>query len=335
MTTRTNNRWLLRRRPQGAITADDFTYDTVEEAPPAEGEVLVAMRYISLDPAMRGWMSEMPSYVPPVKLGAVMRAYGVGEVVASAHEGFAAGDWVTAPSGLQSVFRTRRVGDLRKVDPGNFPVTWHLGVVGVPGLTAYFGLFDIGEPKEGETVLVSGAAGAVGSVVGQLAKISGCRVVGIAGGPEKCTHLTDVLGFDAAIDYKAPGLRKALGAACPDGVDVYFDNVGGDMLEAGLWLMNDHGRLPLCGAISTYNNTEATPGPRNLALAIARRLKLQGFIVMDYGARYGEAVPRLAQWALHGRIQTRETVVKGLESFPDAFGRLFSGDKLGKLMIQV
>lgn len=335
MTTHTNHRWLLTRRPVGDATADDFTFETQEEAPPADGEVLVAMRYISLDPAMRGWMNDVPSYVPPVKLGAVMRAYGVGQVVASAVDGFDEGDWVTAPSGLQSVFRTSRTGDLRKIDPALGPVTWHLGAVGMPGVTAFFGLFDIGRPQRGETVLVSGAAGAVGSVVGQLARIAGCRVVGIAGGPDKCAHLTDVLGFDAAVDYRADGMRKALAKACPDGVDVYFDNVGGAMLEAALWLMNDHGRVPLCGAISQYNATQPPAGPRNLALAITRRLRLEGFIVMDYASRYGEAVPRLAEWARAGQIQIRETLVDGLDSFPQAFGRLFSGDKLGKLMLRI
>ncbi len=335
MSTRSNARWLLTRRPQGLPTADDFTFETVEEGPPADGEVLVEMRYISLDPAMRGWMNDVPSYVPPVKLGAVMRAYGVGQVVASTVDGFAEGDWVTAPSGLQAIFRTSRARDLRKIDPEQCPVTWHLGVAGMTGLTAYFGLFDLGQPKEGETLLVSGAAGAVGSAVGQLGKIAGCRVVGIAGGPDKCRYLTDTLGFDAAIDYKADGVKRALAAACPDGVDVYFDNVGGPLLEAALWLMNDHGRLPLCGAISQYNATRPEPGPRNLALAIARRLKLQGFIVMDYAQRYGEAVPKLARWAMEGRLQTRETIVPGLDAFPDAFARLFSGDKLGKLMLKL
>lgn len=335
MTTHTNRRWLLARRPKGPVTEEDFTFDTVEEDPPAEGEVLVAMRYISLDPAMRGWMNDAPSYVPPVKLGAVMRAYGVGQVVASNAPGFAEGDWVTAPSGLQSIYRTRRRGDLRKIDPELCPTTWHLGVVGMPGLTAYFGLFDVGQLEEGETVLVTGAAGAVGSVVGQLAGIAGARVVGVAGGPDKCRFLTETLGFDAAVDYKADGVQEALAAACPDGIDVFFDNVGGPLLEAGLWLMNDHGRVPLCGAISQYNATALPPGPRSLLLAIPRRLRIEGFIVMDYAERYGEAVPRLAAWAREGRIQTRETIVPGLENFPAAFARLFSGDKLGKLMLGV
>lgn len=335
MSTYTNHRWLLSRRPTGPVRRDDFTYETVEVEGPGEGELIVAMRYLSLDPAMRGWMNDAKSYVPPVALGSVMRAYGVGQVLASRVSGFAEGDWVTAPSGLQSIWRTRTRGDLRKIDPALCPVTWHLGVVGMTGLTAYFGLFDLGDPEEGETVLVSGAAGAVGSVVGQLAQIAGCRVVGIAGGPDKCHHLVDALGFDAAVDYKDPGFQKTLAAACPDGVDVFFDNVGGETLEAGLWLMNDHGRVPLCGAISQYNATDLAPGPRNLILAIARRLRLEGFIVMDYADRYGEAVPRLAAWAREGRIRTQETIVEGLDTFPETFQRLFTGDKLGKLMIKV
>ncbi|MCA9539266.1 MAG: NADP-dependent oxidoreductase [Myxococcales bacterium] len=328
-----SQQWLLARRPVGLPTEEDFTWQTVDVAAPGEGEVLVKMRYLSLDPAMRGWMREGRSYLPPIKLGAVIRAYGVGEVIASGSSRFAPGDFVTAPSGLQSFFLTRDRGDLRKIDPDLCPVTWHLGVVGMTGLTAWFGLFDIGQPKEGETVVVSGAAGAVGSVVGQLARLHGCRVVGIAGGSGKCRVLTEEMGFHGAVDYRAGGLVKNLAAACPDGVDVFFDNVGGSMLEAGIHLMNDHGRLPICGAISQYNATEAEPGPRNMALIIARRLKLEGFIVMDYAERYGEAVPRLASLAREGRLQVRETFIEGLANFPEAFGRLFSGEKMGKLML--
>lgn len=335
METRQSTQWLLKRRPEGEVGPDDFERAEVEVGPPGEGEVVVEMKYISLDPAMRGWMDDRPSYVPPIELGAVIRAVGVGQVVASNAKRFEVGDWVVAPSGIQTVYKTRERSGLRRIDPDLGPVTWHLGVLGMTGLTAYFGLFDIGEPSEGETVLVSGAAGAVGSIVGQLARIAGCRVVGIAGGPDKCQHLVDDLGFDAAIDYKAPGLYKALKAATPDGVDVYFDNVGGGMLEAAISRTNDFARIVACGAISTYNATEPPPGPRNLGLVVARRLKLQGFIVMDYAERYGEAVPRLAQWARDGSLTSRETFAHGIDGFPDAFDRLFSGQKLGKLMIEV
>lgn len=335
METRQSTQWLLKRRPEGEAGPDDFERVEVEVGPPADGEVVIEMKYISLDPAMRGWMDDRPSYVPPIELGAVIRAVGVGQVVASKAKRFDVGDWVVAPSGIQSVYKTRERSGLRRIDPDLGPVTWHLGVLGMTGLTAYFGLFDIGEPSEGETVLVSGAAGAVGSIVGQLARIADCRVVGIAGGPDKCQHLVDDLGFDAAIDYKAPGLHKALKAACPDGIDVYFDNVGGDILEAAISRTNDFARIVACGSISTYNATEPPPGPRNLGLVVARRLKLQGFIVMDYAERYGEAVPRLAQWARDGSLASRETFAQGIDGFPDAFAKLFSGDKIGKLMIEV
>lgn len=335
MESRKSRRWLLSRRPKGLPEADDFTFEEVEVPPPDEGEVVVQMRYLSLDPAMRGWMNEGPSYVPAIKIGQVMRAYGVGQIVESRSDRYAVGDWVTAPSGIQTVFKTRERGDLRRIDPELAPVTWHLGVLGMTGLTAWFGLFDIGDPSEGETVLVSGAAGAVGSIVGQLARIAGCRVVGIAGGPEKCRHLVDELGFDDAIDYKAPGMRQAIKNACPDGIDVFFDNVGGETLEAGLTFCNDHARVVLSGAISQYNATELPPGPRNIGLLIVRRIRMEGFIVMDYAERYGEAVPRLAQWAREGRLQSRETIVEGIETFPETLLRLFSGEKMGKLMLAV
>lgn len=335
MQSRQSRRWLLSRRPKGLPVADDFTFDAVEVPPPDEGEVIVEMRFLSLDPAMRGWMNEGPSYVPAIKLGQVVRAYGVGQVVESRSPRFDVGDWVTAPSGLQSVYKSRERGDLRRIDPALGPVTWHLGVLGMTGLSAYFGLFDIGEPREGETVLVSGAAGAVGSIAGQLARIAGCRVVGVAGGEEKCRHLVEDMGFDGAIDYQAPGMRQAIKAACPDGIDVYFDNVGGETLEAALTYCNDHARVVMCGAISQYNATELPPGPRNIGLLIVRRIRMQGFIVMDFAERYGEAVPRLAQWAREGQLQSRETIVEGIETFPAAFLRLFSGEKMGKLMLAV
>lgn len=333
---RINRRWRLARRPVGLPTADDFTFEEVEVGPPDEGEIVVASRWISLEPAMRGWMDDVPSYLPPIKLGAVIRANGVGEVVASEHPDYPVGTWVVGGTGIQSVVRTDKVQRFRVINPKAAPPSWHLGILGMTGLTAYFGLFDVGGPREGETVLVSGAAGAVGSAVGQMAKIAGCTVVGIAGGPSKCAHLIEDLGFDAAVDYKAGKLSAALREACPDGIDVFFDNVGGKTLEIALFGINDFARVVLCGAISRYNDVKSDKGLRNTGMLIVRRGKMQGFIVLDYADRYAEGVTRIAGWLAEGKIQApKETIVPGIETFPDTFARLFSGEKLGKLLIQV
>ena len=333
--TETYKQLKLVARPVGAPKPGDF--ELVEASTPEleEGQVLVEVSHLSLDPAMRGWMRDAPSYIPPVELGAVMRALGVGRVVASKAPGVEPGATVTGMLGVQER-AVMSAGDVRQIDPSLAPLSAFLGVLGMTGMTAYFGLLDVGQPKAGETVLVSGAAGATGSVVGQIAKLKGCRVVGIAGGPEKCAYLTDTLGFDAAVDYKASGLRGALREACPEGVDVYFDNVGGEILNLALGMINRRARVVICGAISQYNATEQTPGPSNYLALLVQRARMEGFIVMDYAARYGEAAEALAGWMAKGEITHDETVIGGgVEGFVDALGRLFSGDKRGKLVLEV
>lgn len=329
-----STRVILARRPTGLPTRDDFEIRTEPVGELGDGEVLVANRYISLDPAMRGWMRDAPSYIPPVALGEVMRAGGVGVVVASRHDAFAVGKHVTGLLGVQTLARVPGKG-LREVDPQMAPLPAYLGVLGMPGLTAYFGLLDVGALAQGETVLVSGAAGAVGSVVGQIAKLEGARAVGIAGGPDKCGHLVDELGFDAAIDYKHENLRERIKQTCPDRVDVYFDNVGGETLDVALSQVAMRGRVVICGAISQYNDLEHTRGPANYMALLVMRARMEGFVVFDYAARYGEALRKLGEWLAKGKLRYRETIVPGVEQFPDAFARLFSGDKLGKLVLEV
>lgn len=325
---------LLAARPVGLPSDDHFEVVETPVGEPAEGQVLVRTLYVSLDPAMRGWMDDRPSYIPPVGLGEVMRALGVGEVIASRHEGFAAGDRVAGQLGWQQY----AILDGAQLDPvpAEVPPTLALGPLGMIGMTAYFGLLDVGQPKSGETVLVSGGAGAVGSLVGQIAKIRGCRVVGIAGGAEKCAWLVDELGWDEAVDYKATDdLDTALRAACPSGVDVFFDNVGGETLDAALRCINRKARVVICGAISQYNATEAAPGPASYLALLVQRARMEGFIVFDYAKRYGEARADLAQWIGEGRIRHREHIVQGLENAPRALLRLFDGTNHGKLIVQV
>jgi hypothetical protein len=321
------------------VKPTDFEFAAAPVAEPGSGEALVRVQYLSVDPAMRGWMNDAPSYVPPVKLGEVMRAIGVGRVIASGDESVAVGDTVTGMTGVQE-YAVVRADGLRKVDPSLAPPARHLGVLGMPGMTAYFGLLEIGQPKEGETVVVSGAAGAVGSVVGQIAKLKGCRVVGVAGGPEKCRYLVEELGFDAAVDYKQelPVLAntyKALRGHCPKGVDVYFDNVGGEILDAVLAQLAMRARVVICGGISQYNNAGAPQGPSYYLSLLVNRARMEGFLVFDYAARYGEAVAAIAGWLAEGKIKAREDVVEGLENFPEALLRLFTGENFGKLVIKV
>lgn len=324
----------LAARPEGLPKTTDFE-TTHEGIPtPGDGQVLVRNIYLSLDPAMRGWMTDRKSYVEPVGLGDVMRGLTVGEVVDSKADGFAAGDLVsTAAVGWQR-FGVANAKELDKLPKGQ-PLPLFLGPLGMTGLTAYFGLLDIGEPKEGETVVVSAAAGAVGSVVGQIAKIKGCRVVGIAGGADKCAWIRDELGFDAAVDYKAPDMAKALRDACPKGIDVYFDNVGGEILDAALALLNFKARIPLCGAISVYNATEPVPGPYNYLSILVNRARIEGFIVFDFRRRYAEALQELGQWVAEGKIQGRYDIVNGLENASTALLKLFDGSNTGKLIVQV
>jgi len=329
-----NTRVLLASRPVGLPTRDNWTIETVPVDKPGEGEFLAEVLYISLDPAMRGWIKEGKSYIDPVGVGDVMRAGGVGRVIESKNPAFAVGDHVLGISGVQSHWLSNGKG-VRKVDPGVAPLPKFLGVLGMPGMTAYFGILDVGAIKEGEIVLVSGAAGAVGSLVGQIAKIKGCRVVGIAGGKEKCDYLTGELGFDAAIDYKSESLYPALKSACPKGIDVYFDNVGGETLDAALAFLRFKGRVALCGAISQYNSTEPVRGPENYLSLLINRGRMEGFIVFDFEKEFPRFFRDMGQWLAEGKLQSREHLVKGIETFPDTLLMLFDGRNQGKLVIEV
>jgi NADPH-dependent curcumin reductase CurA len=329
-----NHQFLLAARPVGLPARGDFQRVEAPVRALADGEVLVKVYYLSLDPAMRGWMSDARSYVPPVGIGEVMRAGGAGRVVASRHPGFHAGDAVTALCGVQE-YAVVDGKALTKVDLGVAPLPVFLGALGMPGLTAYFGLLDLGKPQPGQTVVVSGAAGALGSIVGQIARIKGCRAVGIAGGPDKCRLLTEELGFDAAIDYKAGDVRAGLRDACPKGIDVYFDNVGGDILDAALARLARNARVIICGAISQYNSTAPVKGPSNYMSLLVNRATMTGFLVFDYQARYGEGVRELAGWMKAGKLKAREHVVSGFDDFPEALLKLFSGENVGKLVLKV
>jgi NADPH-dependent curcumin reductase CurA len=329
-----NHQFRLAARPVGLCKPSDWDFTEEPVPEPGDGEVLVKVRYLSMDPAMRGWMNDGRSYVPPVGIGEVMRALGAGEVIASNHPGLAPGDHVTGLLGVQE-FAVVNGDALMKVDPELAPLPVYLGALGMPGMTAYFGLLDIGRPAEGETVVVSGAAGAVGSVVGQIAKLKGCRAVGIAGGAEKCRHVVEDLGFDAAIDYKAENVYSALGEHCPSGIDVYFDNVGGDILDAALAHLARHARVVICGAISQYNATGGMKGPSNYMALLVNHASMTGFVVTDYGARYAEGARAMAEWIAAGKLTTREDIAVGLATFPDTLMRLFRGENTGKLVLQV
>ena len=332
--TTTNRQFRLAARPVGLPRCSDWNVTEEPAGQPAEGEVLVKVLYISLDPAMRGWMNEGKSYIPPVALGEVMRAGAAGRVIASRHPGFIAGDHVTGVLGVQE-YALAQGKHLIKVDPRVAALPVYLGTLGMPGLTAYFGLLEIGRPQPGQTVVVSGAAGAVGSVVGQIAKIKGCRAVGIAGGPDKCRYLVDELGFDAAIDYKAGQVKAGLKEHCPQGIDVYFDNVGGDILDAALARLARGARVIICGAISQYNNTQAVKGPANYLSLLVNRATMTGMVVFDYAARYAEAAREMSGWMAAGKLKSREDIVAGFDKFPEALLKLFAGENNGKLVLQV
>lgn len=329
-----NKQYLLKSRPIGTPNRDNW--DLVESEVPALGEnqVLVKIIYISLDPAMRGWMNEGKSYIEPVQLGAVMRAGTVGQVIKSTDDNFAVGDFVYGNGGVQeyAVLSTR---GLHKVDPNLAPLERYLGVLGMPGMTAYFGLLETGLPKSGETVVVSGAAGAVGTVVGQIAKIKGCKVIGIAGGAEKCGYLLDELGFDGAIDYKNENVKKALKNLCPEGVDVFFDNVGGDILDDVLTQIRMKARIVICGAISQYNNTSPVKGPANYLTLLVNRARMEGIVVFDNATHYGKAATEMAGWIAAGKLKAKEHVVVGIEKFPETLLMLFKGENMGKLVLKV
>ncbi|MEQ8232758.1 MAG: NADP-dependent oxidoreductase [Gammaproteobacteria bacterium] len=333
--TDTNRVWRLRKRPVGELTDDVLSFEEEAIPEPAEGECLFRLNYLSLDPTNRIWMSDMDQYMPPVELGAPMRGVVCGTVMKSRSPAFKEGEVV---SGL-GVWADYQVGAPGMINPlgdtGPVPVADAFGTFAVVGPTAYFGLLDIGDPQPGETVVVSAAAGAVGSIVGQIAKIKGCRAVGLAGSAEKCRWITEELGFDAAINYKTEDVPAALRKACPDGIDVYFDNVGGDILDACLKLMNFKGRIPTCGLISQYNATEPPPGPMNYPMILMQRLKVQGFIVLDYAERYPEAIADLSQWMAGGKLKVRQDIVDGLENALQTLKKLYTGANTGKLMIRV
>ena len=336
MSTATPNRQIcLAQRPTGL--PDDDTWELREEAVPAlgEGQFLARTRFVSLDPAMRGWLDDAPSYIPPVGVGEVMRAGTVAEIVESRHPDHQPGDHVVGMFGVQELVVSDGRGAL-KVDASAAPLPVYLGALGMPGMTAYFGLLDVGALKAGETVVISGAAGAVGTIAGQIAKLKGARAVGIAGGPEKCALLTDELGFDAAIDYKAGDVRRGLKEHAPDGVDVYFDNVGGEILDTVLTRLAMHARVVICGAISQYNAGAERRGPANYLTLLTRRSRMEGFVVFDYAKRYREAAADIAGWIGEGKITTKEHVVGGgIDAFNDTLLMLFRGENVGKLVLEI
>jgi NADPH-dependent curcumin reductase CurA len=327
-------RVVLARRPPGQPAESDFRIEEVPVPEPGPGQFLARVIYLSLDPYMRGRMRDAKSYAPPVELGGVMTAGAVGEVVKSNHPHFKVGDIVEDTLGWQE-YAIGPGRTARKVDPTHGPISYANSVLGMPGMTAYFGLFEVGSPKPGETVVVSAASGAVGQIVGQFARIAGCRAVGIAGGPRKCAYVKDELGLDACVDYKAEGnLAAAVKAACPNGVDVYFDNVGGPVSDAVLANLNVYARVSLCGSISQYNTAE--PGPRWMGTFVGNRVTARGFIVWDFNMRYGPALRQMGEWVRSGRIKYKEDIVEGgIEKAPAAFIGLLKGENFGKLQVKV
>ncbi len=341
LSTLTNHQIRLAARPVGMPKASDWSHTSEPVAEPAEGGVTLKTLALSLDPAMRGWMNEGKSYIPPVGIGEVMRAGGVGVVVASKSDKFAVGDYVSAGFGVQEYITLaaadfKRAG-LVKIDLRAGTLTQWLNVLGMPGMTGYFGLMDVGQPKAGETIVISGAAGAVGQTVGQVAKILGLRVVGIAGGPAKCEWVVNELGFDACIDYKAGAgsVRAGLKEHCAAGVDIYFDNVGGEILDDLLARINRKARIIICGAISQYNNTTAVQGPKNYLSLLVNRARMEGIVVFDYADRYHLAVAEMAGYLKDGRMKSKEDVVVGLQTFPETLLKLFNGENFGKLVLEV
>ena len=328
-----NRQVRLAARPVGLPKRADWQYTEEAVPEPGEGQFLVKVSHLSLDPAMRGWMNEGKSYIKPVGIGEVMRAGAAGKVVKSRHPAFKEGDVVTGGFGVQQYALSDGKGVV-KVDTRLVPLPVYLGTLGMPGMTAYFGLLEIGKPKEGETVVVSGAAGAVGMVVGQIAKIKGCRVVGIAGGADKCKYVVDELGFDAAIDYKNEDVKDGLKRACPKGIDVYFDNVGGEILDACLARLAMHARIVICGAISQYNSTTGMKGPANYLSLLVNRASMTGMVVFDWADRYGEAAREMAGCVAAGKLKTKEDIATGgIDAFPETLLKLFKGENLGKLVL--
>ena len=329
-----NKQLLLQKRPVGLPSEDTWKLVQTDIPKPKDGEFLIQCEYVSLDPAMRGWLDDRRSYIPPVQIDEVMRAGGVGKVIESNHPDFEVGDFVYGQTGVQQYVISNGKG-YHKVDPNLAPLPMYTGTLGMTGMTAYFGILEVGELKEGDNVFVSGAAGAVGSVVGQIAKIKNCHVVGIAGGPDKCKYLVEELGFDAAIDYKNDNIASKLKEYFPKGIDVYFDNVGGDILELALSKLAMHARIVICGAISQYNNTKPVKGPSNYLSLLVNRATMKGMVVFDYAKDYQNAAMQMGQWMMQGKLKSKEDVYEGIENFYETFLRLFSGEKLGKLVLKV
>ena len=330
-----NRQWILEARPTGNLTGAEFRWNEAAIPQPADGQVLVRNLWLSFDPTQRGWMSR-DSYLPKIPIGEVMRAFGVGQVIESRDRGFRPGELVQGGFGWQDYIATDGggFGGLRKL-PSGAPPNLALSLFGITGPTAYFGITDIGQAKAGETVVVSGAAGSTGSVAGQIAKIKGCRVIGTAGGKEKCDWLVKVAGFDAAIDYKSEDIGARLSALCPNGIDVFFDNVGGTVLNEVLARINLRARIVLCGAISRYNDTVLPPGPSNYFNLTARRGRMEGFIILDYAARFPEAIEALGRWQREGKLVQKEDVAVGLENAPRTLMRLFTGENFGKQLLKI
>jgi len=330
----TNHKFRLAARPVGMPKNSDWTYAEEPVGEPKEGELLVQVLYISLDPAMRMWINDVHSYMPPVGIGEVMRALALGIVTASRNPRFAVGDYVSGVFGVQEYALTDGRG-VTKIDARVVPLPKYLNVLGMTGMTAYFGLLDTGQPKPGETVVVSAAAGAVGAVVGQIAKIKNCHVVGIAGGAEKCRYIVQDLGFDAAIDYKNEDVKQSLRKQCAKGIDVYFDNVGGAILDAALANLARGARIVVCGAISQYCNTGPIAGPSNYLSLVSNRATMKGMLVIDYADRYAQAGAEMAAWMAAGKLKSREDIVEGLATFPETLLKLFKGENSGKLMLKI
>ena len=333
--SKTNVQWLLASRPHGMPSTGNFQRHEAAVPELTDGQVLVRVVYLSLDPTNRVWMNEADSYLPAIPLGGVMRGVGIGFVEESKNAAFAVGDLVQGLLGWQQYYLSESGKDLNKLPNLPIPLDAHFGLLAHIGFTAYFGLLDIGQPKEGETLVVSAAAGAVGSLTGQIGKIKGCRVVGIAGSDDKCKWLTEELGFDAAVNYRKGDLYTQLKAACPKGIDIYFENVGGATLEAVLALINNNARIPLCGMISQYNSETAEPGPRNLASLVMHRAMMKGFIVLDYAPRFAEAAKEIITWYATGKLKYRTDIVQGIDNAPSALLKLFHGSNTGKLLVEV
>ena len=330
-----NKQIILKNRPKGFPDENTWAIETVTIPELEEGEILIEHHYVSLDPAMRGWMNDTKSYIPPVELEHVMRSGAIGKVIKNNNNPkFEIGDCVTSWGGVQQYSVSNGDG-WYKVDEKLASMPMYLGTLGMPGMTAYFGILEVGKIKEGDIVLVSGAAGAVGSIVGQIAKLKGCTVIGIAGGQEKCDYLKNELGFDEAIDYKNENIYSALKKKCPKGVDVFFDNVGGVILDAALSKLRMHAKVVICGAISQYNNKHKINGPSNYLSLLVTRSSMQGMVVMDYTKEFGTAAKQMGIWMKEGKLKSREDIYEGIENFQETYNRLFSGKKNGKLVLKV